>query len=287
METFQLKSHFISSLAAGAAAGTAVDTILFPLDTIKTRLQSSKGFKVSGGFQGVYRGLSSAIIGSAPSASLFFCTYDTMKYQLKSLSSGDAPILSLGSIHMISASCGEIAACFVRVPTEIIKQRLQTGLYRDYRQAVSTIFKLEGVLGFYQGFFTTVLREIPFTCIQFPLYEYLKTTWADQTSQSRIPLWPAALCGSVSGGTAALITTPCDVTKTRIMLSSKTLEGPQYKGFATTLARIAKEEGYNALFKGAIPRVMWMSFGGAIFLGTYEMVIHFSLTNHNTLSKVR
>jgi len=44
----------------------AVDTALFPLDTIKTRLQSPLGFVKSGGFKGVYSGLSTAVLGSAP-----------------------------------------------------------------------------------------------------------------------------------------------------------------------------------------------------------------------------
>lgn len=47
-------------------AGTSVDVALFPLDTVKTRLQSAEGFWKSGGFRGVYRGLSVAAAGSAP-----------------------------------------------------------------------------------------------------------------------------------------------------------------------------------------------------------------------------
>lgn len=47
-------------------AGTAVDTALFPLDTLKTRMQSKAGFAASGGFRGVYSGLTTAVIGSAP-----------------------------------------------------------------------------------------------------------------------------------------------------------------------------------------------------------------------------
>lgn len=47
-------------------AGTAVDVALFPLDTIKTRLQSSEGFLKAGGLRGVYNGLSAAAVGSAP-----------------------------------------------------------------------------------------------------------------------------------------------------------------------------------------------------------------------------
>jgi solute carrier family 25 S-adenosylmethionine transporter 26 len=40
--------------------------MFFPLDTIKTRVQSSAGFWASGGFKGVYRGVGSVGFGSAP-----------------------------------------------------------------------------------------------------------------------------------------------------------------------------------------------------------------------------
>ena len=39
---------------------------LFPLDTLKTRLQSAQGFWKAGGFRGIYSGLGSAALGSAP-----------------------------------------------------------------------------------------------------------------------------------------------------------------------------------------------------------------------------
>lgn len=50
----------------GCVAGPVVDIALYPIDTVKTRLQSAEGFFKAGGFKGVYRGLSSAALGSAP-----------------------------------------------------------------------------------------------------------------------------------------------------------------------------------------------------------------------------
>jgi solute carrier family 25 (mitochondrial S-adenosylmethionine transporter), member 26 len=55
---------------------------LFPLDTLKTRLQSPKGFWNSGGLKGIYSGLPSTLVGSAPTAALFFLVYDTTKNRL-------------------------------------------------------------------------------------------------------------------------------------------------------------------------------------------------------------
>ena len=47
---------FLTSLISGGLAGTAVDVSLFPLDTIKTRLQSKQGFLAAGGFKNIYSG---------------------------------------------------------------------------------------------------------------------------------------------------------------------------------------------------------------------------------------
>lgn len=33
-------------------------------------------------------------------------------------------------------------------------------------------------------------------------------------------------------------------------------------------------EGPRALFAGVIPRTMWISAGGAVFLGVYEWAVH-------------
>src|SRR5438045_248275 len=54
---------------AGAFAGVAVDVSLFPIDTIKTRLQAPGGFLQNGGWRGIYRGIGSVSAGSAPSGS--------------------------------------------------------------------------------------------------------------------------------------------------------------------------------------------------------------------------
>lgn len=85
-------------------------------------------------------------------------------------------------------------------------------------------------------------------------------------SISALPSWQAALCGSFSGGLAAALTCPFDVAKTRIMLDRQA----RSVGFYSTIARIARTEGFGALFKGVVPRVIWLSLGGAVFLGVYE-----------------
>ncbi|CAJ0937301.1 unnamed protein product [Ranitomeya imitator] len=56
------RKDYGASLLAGGTAGMCVDLILFPLDTVKTRLQSPQGFSKAGGFRGIYSGVPSTAV---------------------------------------------------------------------------------------------------------------------------------------------------------------------------------------------------------------------------------
>jgi solute carrier family 25 S-adenosylmethionine transporter 26 len=75
----------------------------------------------------------------------------------------------------------------------------------------------------------------------------------------------AAICGFVAGGVAAALTTPLDVIKTRIMLSSGD------RSIIRMAAAIWNEKGVRGFGAGIVPRVMWISIGGSIFLGVYDL----------------
>eukprot|EP01060_Flectonema_neradi_P002831 TRINITY_DN11784_c0_g2_i1.p1 TRINITY_DN11784_c0_g2~~TRINITY_DN11784_c0_g2_i1.p1 ORF type:complete len:274 (+),score=47.11 TRINITY_DN11784_c0_g2_i1:45-866(+) len=261
---------FLRSLIAGAAAGTAVDVILFPLDTIKTRLQAPNGFWEAGGFKGVYRGLLPVLFGSAPGAALFFSTYETAKHKLN--------FEHQAINHMTAACLGEVAACFVRVPTETIKQRLQAGMYGSMSKALVDITKNEGIGGLYSGYPITVAREIPFALIQFPLWELLKSKFAYDEAGNKNNL-AASCCGATAGALAAGFTTPLDVAKTRIMLGKDKNGVPYSPRILETLIRIKRDEGARALLSGLIPRVKIIGMGGLIFFGAYEYMDSFLLEN--------
>ncbi|KAH9453848.1 hypothetical protein MJO29_013282 [Puccinia striiformis f. sp. tritici] len=272
MTTETTTTGLLKPMMAGAMAGTTVDLFFYPIDTLKTRLQSRQGFMASGGFKGVYKGLGSVAVGSAPGAALFFTTYEYCK---RSIIPNLFPSLSNPMVHMISASLGEVAACLVRVPTEVVKQRQQTAAYgsgTSSARALQLVIQQGGFKSLYQGFGITISREVPFSLLQFPLYEKLKSQAAARRSLSssdQLPAHISAVCGSIAGATAAALTTPLDVIKTRIMLT-KQKEGARI-GITESFARLYREEGWSALWKGIIPRTIWIGLGGAVFLGVYEV----------------
>ena len=266
-----------------------MDLSLYPIDTLKTRLQSSAGFARSGGFSGIYKGVGSAFVGSAPGAALFFVTYERCKTLLMQARLADDDDGLVGSSngraiwrrwsepvdHMIAGSVGEVAACAVRVPTEVIKQRAQAS------QHPSSWAALRGILGqtrsrglvhvwreLYRGWAVTVLREVPFTMIQFPLWEAMKAWRRRDTGFDTVSGLESGLFGSVAGAVAAGITTPLDVLKTRMMLAAE-----KERTFAM-LFHILRRSGPTAFFAGIGPRVVWISAGGAIFLGSYEWAMN-------------
>ncbi|KAF8157894.1 mitochondrial carrier domain-containing protein [Crassisporium funariophilum] len=267
-----LKPTFVQSLLAGGVAGTSVDLLFFPIDTIKTRLQSSQGFRRAGGFSGVYKGVGSVVVGSAPGAAAFFSTYETMKKTLP-FAETLAPVN-----HMLSASVAEVAACLIRVPTEVIKTRMQTSTYgavgSSSFSAARLVLANNGLKGFYRGFGITVMREIPFTSIQFPLYELFKLKLSRKVNRKPLYAHEAAICGSIAGGFAAALTTPLDVLKTRVMLDVRDSSKEKLPSLLTRFKTIYVTEGSKALFAGVIPRTLWISAGGAVFLGVYEWAVH-------------
>lgn len=262
---------FFVSLVAGAIAGTTVDVVLFPLDTLKTRLQSQQGFLRAGGFSKIYSGIAPAALGSAPTSALFFCTYEGVKQLMgPNLPNSMTPV-----VPSIAAACGEVAACIVRVPVEVVKQRTQASHDASSWRTFRNVLNVEGSRGFYRGYWTTVAREIPFSFIQFPLWEFLKSMFSNPDS---LLTWQAAVCGAVAGGIAGGLTTPLDVAKTRIILAERTSHlaaGNMYAALKT----VWHEKGLPGLFSGVTPRVVSLSVGGFIFLGAYEqskqIIYHF------------
>ncbi|CAN1190289.1 S-adenosylmethionine carrier 1, chloroplastic/mitochondrial [Linum perenne] len=228
---FDFLRTVFEGVIAGGAAGVVVETALYPIDTIKTRLQAARG----GGkivWKGLYSGLAGNIAGVLPASALFVGVYEPVKQKLLQV----VPENFSAFAHLTAGAIGGLAASFVRVPTEVVKQRMQTGQFSSAPSAVRLIVAKEGFKGLYAA-----RRDL-------------------NDAEN-------AVIGAFAGALTGAVTTPLDVIKTRQMVQGS---GSQYKGVVDCVQTIVREEGPSALLKGLGPRVLWIGIGGSIFFGVLE-----------------
>ncbi|XP_031119601.1 S-adenosylmethionine carrier 1, chloroplastic/mitochondrial-like [Ipomoea triloba] len=246
---------------AGAAAGVVVETVLYPIDTIKTRLQAVRG----GGeiiLKGLYSGLAGNLAGVLPASAIFVGVYEPTKQKLlKSLPENLSALA-----HLTAGAVGGAASSIIRVPTEVVKQRMQTGQFASAPDAVRLIISKEGFRGLYAGYGSFLLRDLPFDAMQFCIYEQLRLGYK-LAAKRDLNDSENAMIGAFAGAVTGAITTPLDVIKTRLMVQGS---AKQYQGVLHCVGTIAREEGTSALFKGMGPRVLWIGIGGSIFFGVLE-----------------
>lgn len=275
-----------ATVVAGGLSGMAVDLVLFPLDTVKTNLQvrppSSSAATAAGSapplpprarltLRAMYRGLAPSVTGAFPACATFWVCYGAIKDRLTEATGGRW----LPLVHASSAALANVAVVSVRNPFEVVKQQMQVGLHSSTPRGVATIYRLQGLRGFYAGYVGTLARELPFDAAQFLLYEDLKARYRRRWKDGgALVLWENCALGSVAGAFGAAVTTPVDVVKTRLMtqLHAKSGPGPggRYAGVLDAAVRIVRDEGVAALFAGGVQRMAWIGMGGAVFLGTFE-----------------
>jgi len=257
------------ALGGGVALPLAIGC-MHPLDTIRTHMQAALHAEQdfasawrSIGWRGFFRGIGPSIAWAAPQGAIRLACYESCKASLSAgaLGPGAAAVA-------LSAVVGDLASSFVKVPRELITQRMQTGRYASGAAAVRSILRDDGPAGLLRGYASTCLRDAPFMVLLFISYEQFKAwkirvTFADRGPMQILSPWSdteSVVWGGVSGAIAALLTTPFDVVKTRIMTASR------HVGLREALHAV----GPYGLFAGAGPRSAWWFCVCSIFFTTYE-----------------
>ncbi|KAL6611172.1 hypothetical protein ACP70R_039100 [Stipagrostis hirtigluma subsp. patula] len=246
---------------AGGAAGVVVETALYPIDTIKTRLQAAQGgSKIR--WKGLYAGLAGNTVGVLPASAVFVGVYEPTKRKLLEMFPESLSAIA----HLTAGAIGGAAASLIRVPTEVVKQRMQMSQFKTAPDAVRLIVSKEGIKGLYAGYGSFLLRDLPFDAIQFCIYEQLRIGYK-LAAKRDLKDAENAIIGAFAGAISGALTTPLDVMKTRLMIQG---QANQYSGFINCAQTILREEGSAAFLKGIEPRVLWIGIGGSIFFGVLE-----------------
>ncbi|XP_058098295.1 uncharacterized protein LOC131243165 [Magnolia sinica] len=257
-----------SALAGGLACALST-SLMHPVDTMKTRVQASTlSFPelVSKlpqiGLQGLYRGSIPAILGQFSSHGLRTGIFEASKLVLINV----APTLPEIQVQSLASFCSTVLGTAVRIPCEVLKQRLQAGIFDNVGEAIVGTLRQDGFKGFFRGTGATLCREVPFYVAGMGLYAEAKKA-AQQLLRRDLEPWETIVVGALSGGLAAVVTTPFDVMKTRMMTA------PQ--GLPVSMSMVAfsilHQEGPLGLFKGAVPRFFWIAPLGAMNFAGYEL----------------
>ncbi|KAK6920430.1 EF-hand domain [Dillenia turbinata] len=179
-------------LVAGGIAGAVAQTAIYPIDLVKTRLQThvcddgkvpnlgrlSKDIWVQEGPRAFYRGLVPSLLGIIPYAGIDLAAYETLKEMSKTYVLHDAepgPLVQLGC-GTVSGAVG--ATCVY--PLQVIRTRMQAqrsntaAAYKGMSDVFWRTLQHEGVRGFYKGLFPNLLKVVPAASITYLVYETMK-----------------------------------------------------------------------------------------------------------------
>uniref|UniRef100_A0A673WUZ7 Mitochondrial glutamate carrier 1 n=1 Tax=Salmo trutta TaxID=8032 RepID=A0A673WUZ7_SALTR len=298
-----------AKLINGGIAGLIGVSCVFPIDLAKTRLQNQQnGSRLytsmsdcliktirSEGYFGMYRGSAVNLTLVTPEKAIKLAANDFFRQYL----SKDGQKLTL--IKEMLAGCGAgTCQVIVTTPMEMLKIQLQdAGRIEAQRklmpetvgpgtvptksptamQLTRELLKEKGIAGLYKGLGATLLRDVPFSIIYFPLFANLNTL-GKRGAEGPAPFYVSFLAGCLAGSTAAVAVNPVDVIKTRIQSMNRGSTEETYSGVTDCISKIMKNEGPSAFLKGAYCRALVIAplFGIAqvvYFFGVGEYILGF------------
>ncbi|CAK4625010.1 hypothetical protein LEN26_013479 [Aphanomyces euteiches] len=180
----------LRKLAAGSIAGVVSVFFTYPLDFIRARITVQGNLtnqKYNGilhalqvtvkqeGIKGLYRGMSPTIVGIAPYVGLNFMVFESLRQNAPKDENGRPDMFYLLGCGAVAGACGQSAA----YPFDLMRRRFQlTALsekqYNGTWDAVKTIYRTEGIVGFYKGLVPNSVKVIPSIAVMFVTNEAMK-----------------------------------------------------------------------------------------------------------------
>ncbi|RXN09787.1 mitoferrin-1 [Labeo rohita] len=296
-ESLPAHASLCTHMTAGAVAGVLEHTVMYPVDSVKTRMQSlqpdpkAQYRSVYGALKRIVRtegllrplrGLNITVLGAGPAHALYFACYERIKRSLSDV------IQNGGNSHIANGVAGSVATVLhdaIMNPAEVVKQRMQmyNSPYRSLYDCVLTVSRKEGLAAFYRSYSTQLTMNIPFQAVHFITYEFMQEHFNPQRQyrpETHI------LSGAAAGAVSAAVTTPLDVCKTllntqeNVALSSAHVSG-HLSGMVNALRTVYRLGGVPAFFKGVRARVIYQMPSTAIAWSVYEFFKYF-LTQQET-----
>jgi solute carrier family 25 iron transporter 28/37 len=201
--------------------------------------------------------------GAGPAHAIYFAVYEQSKLWLRINKEGDAARAAWKC--SVAGALATVSADAVMNPFDVVKQRMQMQNSPFNKGIIDCFRRLwadEGVLVFYRSYPATLLLNIPFHMIQFPIYERLRHALGHNDARGHL------VAGGVAGGVAAFCTTPIDVVKTTLQTTPRQVTRVHSMWSATRT--VWQDYGATGFFRGALPRTIAFIPSTAICWSCYE-----------------
>eukprot|EP00850_Spirogloea_muscicola_P022359 SM000290S10893 [mRNA] locus=s290:79130:81240:+ [translate_table: standard] len=135
------------------------------------------------------------------------------------------------------------------------------------------ILREEGLRAFWKGNAVTIVHRLPYSSINFFAYEKYKAYLINLAGVNAgeeslgVGMGTRLLAGGGAGITAASLTYPLDLVRTRLAVQTKSL---YYSGILGTLSTIVRDEGTRGLYKGMGATLLGVGPNIAINFCVYE-----------------
>ncbi|KAG6911919.1 hypothetical protein DXG01_000166 [Tephrocybe rancida] len=222
------------------------------------------------GTRGLWKGAGTSLVIGVPSSTSYILIYDHL------LNVVLPPIIPHEpTVPLVAGILARSAITSIASPLELIRTNLQSTplspqnphTLRSVLTSVRALVRQRGVVSLWRGLGPTLWRDVPFSGIYWASYE----AWKREFSRhGRSGAWVAFVCGAVSGTSAALITSPFDVLKTRRQALVMSPSSSHASSSIPFLLRIIRTEGVPALFAGILPRVAKIAPACGIMIACFE-----------------
>jgi len=166
-----------------------------------------------------------------------------------------------------------IDICKVRL--QIDEQKKSKSYKPTMRSTLNKIWKQEGLKGLYNGLSAGITRQLTYTALRLGLYDILreKIIKSNSSTNQNPSFSQKLLIGLISGGIAAGICTPIEVSLVRMQSDGAQLDinkKRNYKNIFDALFRVGKEEGIFTLWRGIKPTVARGMIVSCVQLSSYD-----------------
>jgi len=238
------------------------------------------------GYFGMYRGSGVNILLITPEKAIKLAANDYFRHKLTK-ADGSLPVTR----EMAAGGCAGLFQIVVTTPMELLKIQMQdagrvAAQLKAAGQSTAHLPKIsalsitrqllaeKGIFGLYKGLRATMLRDVSFSIVYFPLFANLNKLGPRKSpDSSEAVFWWSFLAGMTAGSVSACVVNPFDVVKTRLQVLQKGAGEETYSGIPDAFRKIMMNEGPRAFFKGALCRMIVI----APLFGIAQMVYFFGI----------